>query len=660
MMLIWGGDPFVHMWKVPGGQSYVLMSRFWRELGINRISIQPQLNHTSGTDCEKWIPVLPNNDGALSLGIAYTWISEGTYDQDYLDTHSVGFDEWKAYVMGDEDGIPKTPAWASEWCGVPEWTIKALAREWAKKVTSIWHIHGGGKLMGHYSHEPMRMECCLLGMQGWGAPGRHQVMVYHLMNMPPSTRLGVSLGGKRRTTGAAPEARAISAAGLSIGSTVPANSHNPTLNAQMLKEAFYGEYHEYYQGSGNRKNQFPPNKLYYPVEGCSVIHAFWCDRPTLFNDSVGAAEQFEALQSPNLEFMVSSAIWAEDNIMCSDIILPSCTKFENYDITTTSGPYMTMKLEPIVIPPLGESKTDLESALEVAKKWGYYDQIMQGRTFEDWCRLAFDENDMGELISWEDLEEKGYYVVQDTGTWQEAKPRSYPFWEDPVANPLSTPSGLLEYESLGIKEHFPDDKERPPVPNWVIGGPPEEGWLRDESLFGPTAEKYPLQSANDVPRWRYHHQHDDIPWCREIYKTVGFDGYWYETFWISPEDAAARGIVEGDICKIYNDRATILAGAHVTEKQMPRGITNEHGARTDWIIPGKVDRGGSTNLLCPSGFVSKNAAGQLFQNVAVEVEKVTGEQWDEWRTNYPDAFKKPYDPAMGVRFTAHLAEGGSW
>ena len=105
------------------------------------------------------------------------WITEGTYDKEYVETHTVGFDKIKAYVLGEEDGIPKTPAWASEKCGVPEWTIKALARDWAKKTVTIGHYFGGGMARGPYSTEPARLEVVLLGMQGLGKPGVHQAQI---------------------------------------------------------------------------------------------------------------------------------------------------------------------------------------------------------------------------------------------------------------------------------------------------------------------------------------------------------------------------------------------------------------------------------------------------------------------------------------------------
>jgi trimethylamine-N-oxide reductase (cytochrome c) len=40
----------------------------------------------------------------------------------------------------------------------------------------------------------------------------------------------------------------------------------------------------------------------------------------------------------------------------------------------------------------------------------------------------------------------------------------------------------------------------------------------------------------------------------------------------------------------------------------------------------------------------------------VEVQKVSGEEWEEWRKNYPDAFEREYDSASGLRFNAWVEE----
>ena len=95
-------------------------------------------NYGAAIHADKWIPVLPNTDVALQLAIAHVWLTEGTYEKDYIATHSVGFDKFEDYVMGrGEDGIEKTPAWAAEKCGVPDYRIKALARYWASKKVSV-------------------------------------------------------------------------------------------------------------------------------------------------------------------------------------------------------------------------------------------------------------------------------------------------------------------------------------------------------------------------------------------------------------------------------------------------------------------------------------------------------------------------------------------
>jgi hypothetical protein len=148
-----------------------------------------------------------------------------------------------------------------------------------------------------------------------------------------------------------------------------------------------------------------------------------------------------------------------------------------------------------------------------------------------------------------------------------------------------------------------------------------------------------------------HAQHDDINWTREIptCKVKGTDGYLYEPLWINPADAAKRGIKEGNLVKIFNERGTVLGGARVTERIMPGVIYMDHGARCDWIIPGKLDRGGAINLISPGGTTSKNCAGMATSGYLVDCEKVTGAQMDEWREKYPEAFARKYDPASGLR-----------
>jgi anaerobic selenocysteine-containing dehydrogenase len=161
----------------------------------------PGLNYGAAVHADKWIPVLPNTDAALQLAIIYVWITEDTFTTKNMCAPTPwGHGQVANMSLGDEDGIPKTPEWASKKCGVPEWTIKALAREFAAKTTSIAHYFGGGLIRGPFSHEPARLECILLGMQGLGGPGVHQHQLTYF-GMPGGKRGGHLLleSGNRRT-----------------------------------------------------------------------------------------------------------------------------------------------------------------------------------------------------------------------------------------------------------------------------------------------------------------------------------------------------------------------------------------------------------------------------------------------------------------------------
>ena len=167
MILHWGTD----FETTPREKDPSRFSLWYKALGIKRVFITPEVNYAAAVHADKWIPIIPNTDAALLLAIAYDWITEGTYDKEYVATHTFGFDKFCDYVLGKEDGIPKTPAWASPICGINEWTIHALARQWGTKITSIVQFGGGGMIRGPFSSEPARLEILCMAMQGIGKPG---------------------------------------------------------------------------------------------------------------------------------------------------------------------------------------------------------------------------------------------------------------------------------------------------------------------------------------------------------------------------------------------------------------------------------------------------------------------------------------------------------
>ena len=105
-------------------------------------------------------------------------------------------------------------------------------------------------------------------------------------------------------------------------------------------------------------------------------------------------------------------------------------------------------------------------------------------------------------------------------------------------------------------------------------------------------------------------------------RVMGYDGYNYEPLWMNPADAEKRGIKNGDIVKVFNDRGAVLCGAYVTQRIIPSAVQTEHGCRLDPITE-KVDRGGLAALIGPDKGISKNNRAAMCSNeFLVEVEKL--------------------------------------
>jgi trimethylamine-N-oxide reductase (cytochrome c) len=650
MVLCWGCDPETTSWGF-SGQSGSRILYFWKEAGIKLVFICPDLNYSAALHADKWIPVYPNTDAALQLAIAYVWIAEGTYNKEYVDTHVAGFDKFRAYVMGEEDGVAKTPKWASEKCGVPSWTIKALAREFARQTTSIGHTHGGGYIRSAYSHEPARLEACLLAMQGLGGPGVHPIHMTWIGN--PRAQVPKSLSGNPDL----PERL------INPGLSGLAAWQEQIVPKTLINKAIQSDEPISFTGTAAIealvKDQF--KKYTYPLpkeKGGTEFHMIWSDapcRPTCWN--AGMKTQM-ALRSPKIETVVVQHPWMENDCCFADIVLPTNTFMEIDDLINNTVPGLQRSgliYSERAVTPVGESKTDYEAMVEVAKKLDMEEQVTEGYdTNEIYMQVIWGHVGADLPITLEELKERKYFPYGFAPDWENDPPGFRLFYEDPEKHPLPTPTGRLEFYSARLAEHFPDDDERAPIPKWVEKGP-----THDERRTSDRAKIFPLILMSNHGRWRMHAQCDDISWSREAptCKVTGPDGYKYEPVWLNPEEARKRGIKNGDIVKISNELGIVLAGAYVTERIRPGVAYIDHGARVDAIEPGAIDRGGAINLISPDKTISRNCPGMATSGYLVQVERLSAREYEQWRAEYPEAFEREYEPNSGLQFSAWIERG---
>ena len=185
------------------------------------------------------------------------------------------------------------------------------------------------------------------------------------------------------------------------------------------------------------------------------------------------------------------------------------------------------------------------------------------------------------------------------------------FRDDPVNNPLRTPSGKIELFSETIDGFGYDDC--PGHPTWME---PAE-WLGSE-----LAERFPLHMISNQPRYRLHSQLDNGE-LSQARKVAG-----REPVWINPKDAADRGIGNGDVVRLFNDRGTCLAGAYVTDEVRAGVVQLSTGAWYDPVDPGEpnsMDKHGNPNVLTRDKGTSRLAQSPTAQTVLVQVERYEGE-----------------------------------
>ncbi|MFX1306823.1 MAG: molybdopterin-dependent oxidoreductase, partial [Promethearchaeota archaeon] len=126
-IIMWGWNPANTIWD-PESSLWLAKAR---ENGIRIVAIDPIFTDTAAILADEWIPIRPGTDTAMLLAMSYVIITEDLHDEAFIEKYTVGFEKFKEYVMGKEDGIPKTPEWAEKITKIPERIITNLAREYA-------------------------------------------------------------------------------------------------------------------------------------------------------------------------------------------------------------------------------------------------------------------------------------------------------------------------------------------------------------------------------------------------------------------------------------------------------------------------------------------------------------------------------------------------
>jgi trimethylamine-N-oxide reductase (cytochrome c) len=656
MVVYWSSDPDGTPMIYTGQES--TQWRFWlKELGVKQVFVDPHFNFTAVTQADKWLAPRPGTDAALAAAIAYVWIKEGTYDKEYVAKKTFGFAKWKAYVLGKEDRIPKTPEWAEKESGVPAREIKALARLWAKKRTMLaCGGLGGANCRSAYATEWARMMVYLQAMQGWGKPGiglwtTNQGAPYNAdFFFPGYAEGGISGDGNNTAAGYKLITKGVYEHPVASMVNNPLGQHIPRL---LLPEAIMNPPIKW-RGKGfcGNSTEMQFKEYMYPEDGFAAGHMFWRYGGAYIGTMTNTNRWVKMYRHPNLEFVVSQAIYFEGEAKFADLILPACSNFERWDIgewahcsgyiphSSTGCNRRVVVFMKKAIEPLGESKSDYEIFAMIAKRLGFYEKFTEGgKTDLDWVKRMFKGTDVSKYMTWEQFEKKGYFVVPLPKNYKptpalrwfaEGRRRDTPDWGPAGGGMmglhdgegLDTQSGLIEFESQSLLRFDPNDKERPPVAHYI---PSWEGHHTRE-LYS----KYPIQLITPHPRYSFHTMYDGKEsWINEVpeHRVKAEDGHYYWILRINPKDAKKRNISEGDIVKAFNDRGAVLLVAQLTHR-VPPGVAHSWESCAVYEPIGEPgaspDKGGCINLLTPHRFVSKNACGMAPGSCLIEVEKWEG------------------------------------
>jgi anaerobic dimethyl sulfoxide reductase subunit A len=557
LLLMWGWDPVVTVL----GSHTTWALREAKRRGIPIIAVDPRRTATSAF-ADHWIPIRPGSDVALLNALAHELVRNGSHDESFLRQHTVGWEAYRAYLDGTEDGVPKTPEWQEPITGVPAETARWLAREYGTRRPAAlmpgWAPQRSRQ--GEQFHRAAAALACFagyVGVAGGGAAG---------INRGPGPASAAQL-------------------------PVPPNPFKPTIPIYRWVDCVLSGYAaadgadggERPDGEGARGDGEP-----YPARP-RAIYLVGGSPLGQHPDSRKTARALE-----RLDFIVAHDQFMNPSARYADVVLPATTFLERNDILTPyDGIGAFYLFQQQAIQPVGQSRNDFDILAEVAARLGFGEAFTEGRDEDAWLRWIAER---AQIPDYEAFREKGLHFTKRPGENgdPEGEEPHVAFREQVEGGiPWSTPTGKIELYSERLAQR--NDPLVPPIPRYIDHA---------EGPTDPLRSQFPLQMISPKSKRRTNSTMDNV---------FGDE----QAVMLHPVDASSRGLESGQLVRVWNARGTVVVPLQISERVLSGVAELPSGAWVNWNEDGVDVRGCPNTLTSDEGTAWGQSSTQ--QTVLVEV-----------------------------------------
>ncbi len=569
VVLSFGGLALKNSQVASGGLSEHTERGFMQQAaarGTRFISVSPLQSDLPEEAQGEWLAICPGTDAALILALLSTLYQRGWSDESFLARYCTGWETLVAYLNGEEDGQVRDAAWAAAICGITAEKIEALAEQLHGKRTIISVAHSLQR--AEHGEQPVWLGLVLAAALGQpGLPG----------------------GGFS----------------YALGALGHYGKHHNRVSFPALPQCKNGIYRLIPVASIADMLLHPGEKVHYNGRHLTYPHielAWWAGGNPFHHhqDLARLRRAFSKLDT----LIVHEVAWTA-TARHADIVFPATMTLEREDVGGAPTDRHLIAMQPVA-QPYGEAKDDYTIFSELARRLGKEQAFTEGRSARQWLAHLYQQmraklQDIAVNVpDFETFWQQGVLALPQT---EDGGRLLRNFRADPQHSPLPTPSGKIEIYSARLAGfHYADC---PGHPVWLepVQKPDDTHpfWL----LANQPASR--LHSQLDFGRYSVSQKREGREVCR-----------------MHPDDAQQKGISEGDVVEIFNQRGSVLACVQLSRQVRTGVVQLPTGAWYDPVDP-LADkpqcRHGNPNVLTRDAGTSSLSQGCTGQITVVQVRR---------------------------------------